>query len=551
MKNRLIALLLAALLVFCMAACSAQHAADLKSPENQEHSSSSGEQSSESAKTGTQSDSEHIDFSLTSYYSFFMTSAGYDPADDPVVQWVQNKFNVTVDSYACDWATANDQVRVWVNGGTMPNFMTWPDISVAELKEYADQGLIQPLPENWESRCPNLAKMVNITGYSDLVKFDGLTYAIPHATYGNFNAISVPALNVGLYLRKDWAEQVGLDTLGANGCVSMAELKAYLEKVEAAGLCKYPSLGGSTKNLVSAFLLSNGINNQDFIDTGTGFIWSPQQEGYAAAIQEFQDWYNAGLITPDFYTEDQLIGFNKFKEGIMAAAFNSANVGEVQTTIEALMAVDGLSEIDMKDPEKRAPYYDKVLFVTLEGDDGTVYSEGTYNYWLMSSFSPETDRLTMERILDMLDWMSTMEGQASERMGIPGVDFTVDANGVITVLNEKISSGEYTVSPSRFFNVWAYCGDDVAFAEGIVGRYKADQDIVKRNVKLKCDGTVFEPSDTVTALDSESKKNYSVDIPSAMAEIVVSGTDVDNGIADFIERNKGLWQPVIDDLSVK
>lgn len=70
MKNRLIALLLAALLVFCMAACSAQHAADLKSPENQEHSSSSGEQSSESAKTGTQSDSEHIDFSLTSYYSF-------------------------------------------------------------------------------------------------------------------------------------------------------------------------------------------------------------------------------------------------------------------------------------------------------------------------------------------------------------------------------------------------------------------------------------------------------------------------------------------------
>ena len=136
-------------------------------------------------------------------------------------------------------------------------------------------------------------------------------------------------------------------------------------------------------------------------------------------------------------------------------------------------------------------------------------------------------------------------------MGIPGVDFTVDANGVITVLNEKISSGEYTVSPSRFFNVWAYCGDDVAFAEGIVGRYKADQDIVKRNVKLKCDGTVFEPSDTVTALDSESKKNYSVDIPSAMAEIVVSGTDVDNGIADFIERNKGLWQPIIDDLSVK
>ena len=74
---------------------------------------------------------------------------------------------------------------------------------------------------------------------------------------------------------------------------------------------------------------------------------------------------------------------------------------------------------------------------------------------------------------------------------------------------------------------------------------------MKRNVKLKFDGTVFEPSDTVTALDSESKKNYSVDIPSAMAEIVVSGTDVDNGIADFIERNKGLWQPIIDDLSVK
>lgn len=538
MKKRMMALLLGILMILSLVAgCTSK---ETTAPDGNE------------VKTDAQDYSEHIDFSLTSYYSFFMTSSGYDPEDDPVVKWVSDKFNVTVDSFACDWATANEQVRVWVNGGTMPNLMTWPEISVAELREYADQELLQPLPDGWETRWPNLASMVEHTGYGELVKVDGKTYAIPHAAYGNFLSIEKPVLNIGLYLRKDWAEQVGLNDLGADGTVSMSELKDYLEKVADAGLCENPTLGGSTVNLVSAFLLSNGINNADFVETDVGFVWGPQQENYAAAIQEFQDWYNAGLIDPDFYTKDTLTGFNEFKEGVMAAAFNSANIGEVQTTIEMLMTADGLSEdTDFADIEKRAPYYDKVLFVSLEGDDGTVYSEGNYNYWMMSSFSPETDTATMERILDMLDWLSTMEGQAIDKMGIPGEDFTVDENGVITVLNEKLVTGEYKACPSRFFNVWAYCGDDIAFAEGVMGRYKADQEIVKRNIKIKGEGHVFVPSDKVEALDTEAKKNYSVDISSAMAGLVVAGTDVQTGIADFIETNRSLWSPVIDDLSAE
>lgn len=488
---------------------------------------------------------EHIDFSFTGFYSLYQAVNGHDIESDEYIQWVQDKFNVTVDQWACEAANASETVRLWVNGGTMPDCMVWPELSISEMTAYADQELIQPLPEGWEEKWPNLAQMIKSSGMDELVQLDGLTYAIPHATFGNFNHMDPPVAHTSIYWRKDWAEQVGMADMGSDHIISMAELEEYLTKVKEAGLCDNAVLSGSTSAIETCFRMAVGVNGADFIAGEDGYIWEPQQENYTEYIKMMQDWYNAGLIDPDFYVKEEASMTTEFQEGYVAALMFSGGVGNYQGFIDNRTEADGKNKLD---DEVRSEY-DVYGIGSIEAEDGNVYAEGIYSYWLMHTFSPECDEATMERILDMMDWYCTPEGQASERCGIPGQDFSIDENNAITMLNEDIVSGDYKVSPSRFFNVWGYCGDDLAYAEGISGRHKADQQNVLENYAVKMSGIIFETDDKVTSLTTDAMKNYSCDINAVVAEIVSTNQDVESALADYIENNKGLWQPVLDDLN--
>jgi len=144
-------------------------------------------------------------------------------------------------------------------------------------------------------------------------------------------------------------------------------------------------------------------------------------------------------------------------------------------------------------------------------------------------------------------WLKEHDGEYD------GVIFSMpifaDENGAITILNEGLLTGDYKQCPSRFFNVWGYAGDDLAFAEGIPGRYKYEQDVVGSLYQLKNEGIMFMKDDKVQALSSEAKKNYSVGIEAAIAEMIVGNKDIDKELAAFVDTNKALWEPVINDLN--
>lgn len=554
MKKSIALLLCGAMALAMVAGCGSSETADTSADtevkeEVKEEAAAPAEDAAEEAPAEEPAEKtydEHIEFTYTGFHSLFQAANGHDIEADPLVQWVEDKFNVTIDQWACESANANEEVRLWVNGGTMPDSMVWPSLPVAELRAYADQELIQPLPEGWEEKWPNVAKMVETSGYGEMVKVDGLTYAIPHATLGNFIELETPVAHTSMYFRKDWAEQVGMPDLGADYKITLAELEEYLTKVADAGLCDNPVLTGNVALATQAFRYANGVNSEDFIAGDDGYIWEPQQENYVAYIEQMQDWYNRGLLDADFYVKDKGTTQTEFQEGFAAAIFFDGGVGNLQGLMDNLMDVAGENKID---EELRAPYRDRFGVATLVGNDGEVYINGIYNYWMMNTFSPECDEATMERIMDMVEWFCTKEGQASERCGIPGTDFSIDEEGNITYLNEAIVSGEYQVSPSRYFNVWGYAGDDLAYAPGVIGRHKAEQEIILANYAVKMAGNIFPKDGKVEALATEAKQNYSFDIDAAVAEIVTTGKDAETAVAELIEANKGLWEPVVADLN--
>lgn len=489
--------------------------------------------------------SEHIEFDATFFYSLWNASAGYDLESDPYIQYVLDKFNVTVDILDCAYNTADETSRLWVNGGTMPDTMIWENISRSEMAEYADQGLLKALPDGWEDRWPNLKRMFDATGSADIVTVDGKVYGIPHAVYGNFLAVETMVDNAVVYYRTDFAKQVGMDDMGSDGSVSLEELKEYLTKVGDAGLCENPTLLCDPGSLLGFFQKAYGISGNEFVSTDDGYIWGVQQENYVEMIKEMQEWYNAGLIDPDYYVKETAKA--EYREGFSAASVFAGNTGTyTKEVVDPLMDAAGEK---LSDETLRAKYWDMFAMAAIEGNDGNVYSSEIRNYWLISSFNPDTDDATVERILDMMDWFCSYEGQASVTCGIPGEDFTIDENNKITILNEDIISGEYQVHPSSYFAVWGYCGDDMQYSAGLPGKYEFEIDLSRKTYEAKWNGKIIPMDPAFDNLVSEAKDNYSVNTGSIVHEIVTQNKDVKSSMEEYIKTNENLWKPVVDDLN--
>lgn len=491
---------------------------------------------------------ETISFSMTNWYSMTNAEAGYDLEEDAYVQWVMDKFNVNIDCWSLgNAADSLSTTRLWLNGGNVPDcFLINTTMPVTELRQYINLGMIKGLPEGWEEKWPNLAAMVESTGYADAVKVDGVTYAIPHATYYGFEEMDPLPRHTSIHFRKDWAEQVGMADLGADGTIKLSELATYIKKVADAGLCSKPYLAGTINNALTLFKLANGISDDsDFVKTKDGYVWMPASDEYVEVIKQLQQWYKDGLLDPDAYVTDQDTAWEEYKNGLSPVAYNSGSVGVYHDMLNDILKRSGHLP---SDSEERAKLCDVYGMAAAESEDGVVYSNSIANYYTMHAFNPNCDDATMERILDMMDYFCTEEGQIGAINGIPEVDWTMDEEGNFKILNEELSDGEYA-SASRFFAVWGTADDSISTIPGVSGYHPKEQEIVHNLYDVKEAGTIFPVDMDVVLLDTEAKNNYSVGVASRVTSIVISSNNVEADWAAFVKEASTLYEPVLKDLN--
>lgn len=489
-----------------------------------------------------------IDFTCTTWYSMYMADAGYDLESEPYTQWVMDKFNVEIDAWALGSSNAMATTRLWINGGTMPDMFILPSFSVAETRQYMEMGMLKALPEDWKEQWPNIASVVEATGYAETVEMNGLTYAIPHATFYKFTDVDPVVNHSSIHYRKDWANQVGMSDLGANGTIKLSELKEYIEKVADAGLCSKPYLAGTISGVIEVFKLAMGIDStSDFTKSEDGtYIYTPETDEYIDLIKTVQQWYKGSLLDPDAYVTDTSTAFEEYKTGLSPAIYTVGGVGNYQDMLSEVLKRNGISP---NNTEEREKLYDVYGMAAVAAEDGTVYAEQSDNYYTMTAFNPNIDDETLYRILDMIDYFCTAEGQVGVTQGIPGEDWEFNEEGGITILNEDMINGEYEPSPSKFFNVWGTAGDDVAYVPGVVGRYAKEQQLVLDLYDVKLSGEIFHRDMHIVTLDTEAKDNYNVAVASEVTKLVVSSKNIESDWKSFIAKNKNNWQAVIDDLN--
>lgn len=485
---------------------------------------------------------EFITFTATTNFSEDRAGMGYDYRAGAIYKHLAEKFNFDMEVWDCPSKEKDNKQRIWINTGTMPDTMRWGGLNLVEYLDYVNQGLLKPLPDDWKTKWPELARTVKASGIEEIYTIDGKLYILPTATYANFFEPEgkLPKTE-SLFFRKDWAKQVGMEKMGEDGIVTHSELKEYLQKVKDAGLCD-KGLGTTTAEMQEVFFLSMGVNTSNFYDAEDGSIaYGPGQPEVIDAIKEMQDWYNTGLLDEDYYSIDDSATYRSmFGADLLAAYYKNGSAGNTAGVVEAFQN-NGTED----------PLGDDILgYACLATDDRHVYSRGGTNYSGVVVFNPETDDKTMERILDIIQYFTSKEGQISRKSGVYGESWTYDDDGGLKIL---IPEDEYDAKAvneeGRVFQGWAIAEADIGIS-GYASNYDPQiPPLVQQTLELRKNGTIFMDSDRYTYLNSDVRANYSVPVTSKIAEIVCNKMDAESEWSKFLEEYKGIWQPVLDELN--
>ena len=196
---------------------------------------------------------------------------------------------------------------------------------------------------------------------------------------------------------------------------------------------------------------------------------------------------------------------------------------------------------------------DCLAITTIAEEDGTPLAIETNNWWAVTMFNPDIDPEVHARLLAMMDWICTEEGQLTVLVGVPGETWEYDAEGNIVMLTKPDENGNYpnTVDLYNSYNVFRTQGilaDDYSFINPANDPSVVAQ--VKEMYATRQSGKIIPLDQDYEFFSSDSKANYSLDLSDEVTKLIISkDTDIEAEWKNYIEANKGIWQPVIDDLN--
>lgn len=483
---------------------------------------------------GTAAVAETYDTPVAFSMSCRNVSANYDWDSDALYKYITDKFNLDIDIWAVDASSQDETGSVWILGGAMPNALMWAGFNYSTYMSYVEQELIRALPDGWETAYPNLFKMIQATGLYDYINVNGKTYGIPHAVFCNFAEMEKSVEHISIYYRADWLEQLGMGPWGPS--VSVEEFTKYLQACidnDLAGNGNTIGLTTEEKRLLSFAMAYTGFDYDGFNQTANGHVWGPAADGVTDMIGKLREFYKQGLIDPDFYLLSDTDAMGVFYSGNAAALIYSGSCSGVVQIVDAFKQANNVEN-----------GYDAVSMVTLTDSEGKVHCHETTNYWTMTLFGPQTDDATMARMLSMIDWLCTEEGQLATQLGIEGTDWEYAEDGTLVSLTNQTAITSY---PSFYpFNYMSILSDDFSFVSPAYD--PRAQDIVASLYEVKQAGTVVPYNYDYAFHTSEAKDMYSVDISGAAANLILNDADIETEWAGFIDQYKSMVEPLIAEL---
>lgn len=558
LSKKFFALCLCVAMVLSLAACSSgEGKPSSTAAASSEASSKTAESSAVSDKSGfapTEGDStwfEGRDFSepITISLASVQIVDGKDyNNNDEFVKWWADTFNIQWEITSLSFENWAERLRIWINSDDMPDMCVWNYVQ-GEAINYVDQGLLKELPEGWTEQYANVAKAQFSSPMGEMTnELFGGDYFLFRPIFANNAPSEKISDHLSLYLRKDWAEAAGCEV---KNVMTLPEFYDCLAKIKAAdpgnvGASFSPLVcrTGNLAQLVQFNSTYSGVSRSSFYvgEDGT-YQWGPANEDTLEALKMMNKAYNDGLIDPEFYTIQDPDDLGEFYTTGTSAAIIADGMAWRMTEFDSHLSQD----LGLK-------FEDTVANVTLVDADGNFHNQPSTNYWGTTIFSPHIEDEKLDRILQMMDYSCTEEGQLLIRCGFQDYDWKYDENGeIVSLLEDGVTFRDKYVANPVYENLMIL-SDDFQFQDP--NYKKIFRDRTAEMYRERSDNSTEEtfPAKidwTTTFFSSQAMNQASMTYADEYASLIVKEGDIEKNWQDWVDSKMPLIQPVLDELNAE
>lgn len=482
---------------------------------------------------------ERYDISI----SAFGIEEGYDYQQDEIVQFYQDNFNININLIPVSQSNWSEQEKVWITSGDMPD-VHFGTMEIANYYNYVRQGLLRELPQDLDTNYPLLSEADRKTGIAAFLmsKLEGKRYCLPKPVFYDVPAEPLTT-HLTLWYRKDWADKVGIQV---GDTITLEEVEALsrafiTEDPDENGPGNTVGIVSSTNQMFWGIMPSFTPYYGSFARIGDEYVYGPSLPETLDGLKYMQKLYDEGIIYKDFYTmiseADYLQFFYAGKSGMM---FNSTSYFYVpKTYTEFEQANPGLSAEDC------------LGITNIVADDGKFHDTESMNYWASNYFNPSLTDDELYRILDMMEHVTTPEGQLLANLGFEGKDYVIE-NDEIVITRPKNDAGAYVLMSDLYksymhWNCFTILLDNFDVNNpSIPAEQRA---IVNNNYRIHSEGVITPIDYDMSTYSSPIYNHFSLDWLDSYIQLIMKDGDLETNWKEWLESNRTTIEETTADIN--
>ena len=334
-------------------------------------------------------------------------------ASDPIVEYIEQKFNVNFEFVFEPSPTETEvyqKLNMWMADGKVPDVMLMrADLILPYtcMEDLVEAGFLLDIEQHVNSKkdqFPNMSKLLARNDYDTFRASDDHLYMLPREYVYD---------HVYIY-RQDWLDELGLE-MPTNEVEFKNVLQKFVEKDPdgqgTTGLSM--TYGFWFEHIFAGFVGAHRFYEQDGVLRSVWDAEGERADGMMAGLQYCIDLYNEGLLYKDVFTSVQ----NRDE----LALFESGRAGVLLTGADRLDRVYTNLKTNYPDAE--------ISFGVWNGPAGQALVQSGSNYYLGTAINAQSGKADL--IMEILEYLMSEEGQKLLTQGIEGVHYNVGADGAI------------------------------------------------------------------------------------------------------------------------
>lgn len=500
MKKRLISMLLCTAMVATMfAGCSSK-----------KEEASSGEETS-SGEEDT-ADGEPLEITWVVY-----NQPGIVPSQDTEIeQLLEEKYNIEITVEQVD-IHDEEQMGLYWAGNNYPDVVSFTDASSSNISDLIAQGILRDIPEGYlDEYMPDyMEELYNQFGEETIKKLldvDGKEYILP------YRCADWPFL---MGIRQDWLDNLGL-SMPTNNEELFEVMKAFtFDDPDGNGVDD--TYGIDVQNGVWGDvslgypMYATGIVPHSYLQQDDGsVVYAATTEVYKDALKMFASWYEAGVIDPEFTTDDRAAVRDKWANGKVGMVIDDCWwwCSSVESNLRSMVTdVNPDAEVSIMEP--------------FAGEDGVkrlCWTYATVSRNGCMAFGSDCSDEIIQKVLEIKnDFVTDMDFYLRAFYGEEGVDYEL-VDGTVSILND--SSSPETITEKGTGATFAIIPD----TDAMMGLSYSQEDVELRNWASSFD-YAYAGENFVVNGTNQARNDYGSDVATIASEFyynAISGqVDID------------------------